>query len=195
VRLRFRAVDGVNDTIVECAVDDVVIRSLRGAVNSVEEPAGSATPVSYSLLPSQPNPFNPSTQIRYDLPNGERVKLTVFDVTGRELKVRSTSRFRPARLRHLNGTDRDDGPCPGVYFYRLGAGSNTQTHRMTLLAEDARPSGRVRLIGGRPEEAPFAPSAPEHPRPHGRNSAEKSASGPEPGSLPPSRRGDTGAGR
>jgi hypothetical protein len=135
VRIRFRAIDGVNDTIVECAVDDVVFRSLRGAVNSVEEPAGSATPVSYSLLPSQPNPFNPSTEIRYELPKGERVKLTVFDVAGRELKVLVDDQV-PAGSHSAtwNGTDRDGrAMSSGVYFYRLEAGSYTQTHRMTLL--------------------------------------------------------------
>ena len=134
VRIRFRAVDGGIDTIVDCGMDDFVIRSLRSSTQAVEQPTG-AVPVSYALLPSQPNPFNPSTEIRYLLPKGEKVKLTVFDVTGRELKT-LVDEDMPAgsHSARWDGTDSDGrGQASGVYFYRLEAGKYTQTHRMTLL--------------------------------------------------------------
>jgi hypothetical protein len=134
VRMRFRAVDGGADTIIDCGMDDFTIRSLRSTTQAVEQPTG-ATPVSYALLPSQPNPFNPSTEIRYLLPKGEKVKLTVFDVTGRELKT-LVDEDVPAGSHAVrwDGTDRDGrAQASGVYFYRLEAGKYTQTHRMTLL--------------------------------------------------------------
>jgi hypothetical protein len=134
VRIRFRASDGGTDTIVDCGMDDFVIRSLRTTTQAVEQPTG-AVPVSYALLPSQPNPFNPSTEIRYLLPKGEKVKLTVFDVTGRELKT-LVDEDVPAGSHAVSWDGKDDdgrAQASGVYFYRLEAGQYTQTHRMTLL--------------------------------------------------------------
>lgn len=37
------------------------------------------------LLPAYPNPFNPSTQITFDLPEAEHVSIMVYDMSGREL--------------------------------------------------------------------------------------------------------------
>ncbi len=87
-------------------------------------------PEAYALRQNFPNPFNPSTEILFDLPEDAMVSLVVYDVLGREV----------ARLvqRELHaGTHRarfNAGNLPsGVYFYRIQAGDFHSTHRMTLL--------------------------------------------------------------
>ena len=135
MRIRVRGQDIAPDTIVDCGMDDFIIRSLPSDGPLAVDPPQASVPVSYALLPSQPNPFNPSTEIRYELPRDEQVKLTVFDVTGRELQVLvDESKEAGSHAVSWNGTDREGRAMPsGVYFYRLEAGSYKQTHRMTLL--------------------------------------------------------------
>ena len=77
-----------------------------------------------------PNPFNPSTTIRYELPKGSIVRLSVYDILGREVTLLVNEgknagvyelKFDAQRL------------SSGVYFYRLKAGDFTQTKRFTVL--------------------------------------------------------------
>ena len=87
-------------------------------------------PETYALRQNFPNPFNPSTEILFDLPEDAMVLLVVYDVLGREV-ARLVQEELPA------GTHRarfDAGNFPsGVYFYRIQAGDFHSTHRMTLL--------------------------------------------------------------
>jgi hypothetical protein len=108
---------------------------------AIAEPVGSTdvderAPSQFALHPCVPNPFNPSTTIRYDVPNGGvRVSIAVFDVTGR--RVRSlVDGARPAGEQSVTWDGRDDGGttvASGVYFYRMIAGSFAQTRKMVLL--------------------------------------------------------------
>ncbi len=134
MRFKVTAEDVGQDTIMDCAMDDFLVRSLVGGSAAVEGPA-SVRPVSYTLHPSQPNPFNPRTEIRYELPQDEAVKIAVYDVSGRELKV-LVDEARTAGIHSVtwDGTDADGRAlASGVYFYRLTAGQFEQTRRMTLI--------------------------------------------------------------
>lgn len=125
---------------------DTVANTLCGTTTSlspfaVAQPAGPTgvdgpAPSQFALYPCMPNPFNPSTTIRYDVrENGTRVSIDVFDVTGR--RVRSlVDGARPAGQQSVTWNGRDNGGNPvasGVYFYRMVAGSFTQTRKMVLL--------------------------------------------------------------
>ncbi len=87
-------------------------------------------PETYALRQNFPNPFNPSTEILFDLPEDAMVSLVVYDVLGREV-----ARLVQGELRA--GTHRarfDAGNLPsGVYFYRIQAGDFQRTNRMTVL--------------------------------------------------------------
>jgi hypothetical protein len=87
-------------------------------------------PERFTLRQNYPNPFNPTTTISFTLPSRSWVSLKVFDLTGREAAV-IVSQKLPAGdyLRQWNA----NGMPGGIYFYRLQAGSFTETRKLVLL--------------------------------------------------------------
>lgn len=87
-------------------------------------------PTEYNLYAAYPNPFNPSTRIRFAIPRAQDVKLTVFDVTGREVALLVNS--------HLTAGEYEANWSPwsissGVYYARLTAGNYSSTQRLYLI--------------------------------------------------------------
>lgn len=84
----------------------------------------------FSLEQNYPNPFNPSTIIRYCLQSSGYVKLSIFDILGRELKilVKETQSigFHEVRL------DASEFPS-GLYFYRLTNDMESITKKMIFI--------------------------------------------------------------
>ena len=77
-------------------------------------------PEIYDLHPAQPNPFNPSTTLRYDLPQASRVQLTIYDVMGREVNSHAALEEAGYRSVTWQGRDRAGRALPsGIYIYRL----------------------------------------------------------------------------
>ena len=93
-------------------------------------------PATFQLLPSYPNPFNPSTMLRFDLPRATVVDLDIYDVRGRLVKSMARGvRYNAGRHQlQWNGTD-DGGRIvsSGVYLLRLRSEGYQQTQRLTLL--------------------------------------------------------------
>jgi hypothetical protein len=91
-------------------------------------------PKKFNLSQNYPNPFNPSTKIDYDLPADSRVRLVVYDITGRELKV-LLNEYRQAGS--YTAVFSAEGISSGFYIYTLTAvsGGNefSVTKKMTLL--------------------------------------------------------------
>jgi len=75
-------------------------------------------PTTFNLSQNYPNPFNPRTVINYQLPIDTKVKLVVYDILGREIKV-LVNEFKKAGYYRIDfdGT----GLASGVYFYRIVA--------------------------------------------------------------------------
>jgi len=82
-----------------------------------------------------PNPFNPSTDIGYYVPERTRVQLRVFDVKGSEVAVLVDESQAEGSYRvHWNGRYPDGAEAAsGVYFYRLRAGKKMLSRKMILL--------------------------------------------------------------
>ncbi len=84
---------------------------------------------------NRPNPFNPSTEIRFSLPHRCAVRLNVFDVAGRLVRVLHDGTLGPGRHSIVwdgtNNAGRAVGS--GVYFYRLRAGKEAISKKMVLL--------------------------------------------------------------
>lgn len=87
-------------------------------------------PLAFGLDQNFPNPFNPSTQIRYSLAENTRVNLTVYDVLGRSVAVLINDR-QAAGTYNINFDARN--LASGMYIYRLQAGNNVFTRKMTLI--------------------------------------------------------------
>ncbi len=89
----------------------------------------------FVLHPNYPNPFNPTTTIRYALPAAAGVTIIVYDVMGRHVKT--LLRQRQAAGEHAvawDGTDEAGHSMPsGVYVYTIRAGSSRQSRMMIRL--------------------------------------------------------------
>lgn len=87
-------------------------------------------PDGYSLFQNYPNPFNPSTVIQFEVPRSGFVTLKVYDVLGRLVRTLVNKVEQPGSY-----TVTFDAPdlASGVYFYRLEAGTFTQTKKLMLI--------------------------------------------------------------
>jgi hypothetical protein len=87
-------------------------------------------PAEYSLSQNFPNPFNPTTTIEFSIPVEHLVSLKIYDILGKEVATLVHDKFKPGRYSvRLNGASLTSG----VYFYRLQAGSYTETKHFTLV--------------------------------------------------------------
>lgn len=87
-------------------------------------------PISYSLKQNYPNPFNPVTKIEFAVPKNSDVKITVFDVTGKEV----SELVNEGLVAGTYQTDWDASAYPsGVYFYRMVTDSYSETKKMMLV--------------------------------------------------------------
>jgi hypothetical protein len=95
----------------------------------------NALPEGFFLMQNKPNPFNPSTDIGYSIPQSALVSLVIFNVNGQ--KVRTLVNEVQAAGEHTviwdGKSDSGDRVASGVYLYRLTAGGATTTRKMTLL--------------------------------------------------------------
>jgi hypothetical protein len=92
-------------------------------------------PSVHALLPNVPNPFNPMTSIRFDLPREAHVLLHIYNVEGQLVRTLMDENVPAGRHsvtwdgRIQNGSR----AASGVYFYRIRADAFTATRRMVLL--------------------------------------------------------------
>ena len=93
------------------------------------------TPSRKDLMNNYPNPFNPITSITYDVSEKSRVRITIFDLQGREVRTILNEQRSPGRYTQFwDGTDRKGHEVTGgVYFLRIQAGDLTETRKMTLV--------------------------------------------------------------
>ena len=82
------------------------------------------------LLGNHPNPFNPTTEIRFYLPEAGHISLTVLNVLGQHVTTLVNGRLG-AGEHSVSWTAGD--VSSGVYFYRLQVGGDTQTRKMVLI--------------------------------------------------------------
>ena len=91
-------------------------------------------PEHYELYQNFPNPFNPSTKIKFDISSevnrGNKISLKIYDVIGNEIKVLVNDNLRPGSYEVVwNASDYPSG----IYFYKLSAGSFTKTNKLILI--------------------------------------------------------------
>jgi hypothetical protein len=108
--------------------DRYTFTTSRSFIVNAERP--SAIPYSFSLLQNFPNPFNPSTAIRYSIPARGRTVLTLWNVMGQQVRVIVDQIEDPGEHR-VNFKSGD--LASGVYFYTLQFGEMMIARKMVLL--------------------------------------------------------------
>jgi hypothetical protein len=88
-----------------------------------------------TLSQNYPNPFNPATSISFYLPERSKLKLEVFDVSGKLVKSIASGVYSPGPHQvSWNGTDaKGNTVSSGIYVYRLTSGKKTMSKKMILL--------------------------------------------------------------
>lgn len=87
--------------------------------------------VGFSLAGNYPNPFNPSTTIGYSIDRATDVRLSVYDMLGREVKV-LVDEFQSAGTHRATWTIERGTTATGTYFARLVIGDRSQVARMVV---------------------------------------------------------------
>ena len=123
----------VNGASCEFGLDDIYWDG--GATSSVDENENLDTPIKFNLQNNFPNPFNPLTTVRYDLPEDGLVNVTIYDVMGRPVKYLVNSQQNAGyKSIQWNGTNDAGQPVSaGLYMYTIQAGEFRQTKKMVLL--------------------------------------------------------------
>ncbi len=103
------------------ALKSLIVSGQKDEVNS---------PFTFSVLPNYPNPFNPSTTIKFSIPNTSKVKVCVYDILGRLVSVLADDIFSEGfhRLRFNAGS-----LASGAYIYTVQFNNNISAHKMLLL--------------------------------------------------------------
>ena len=102
--------------------------------SAVETPSKAAAPV-VRLYAAAPNPFNPSTAIRFELGRPAHVRLQVFDVSGALVRtlLDGVLTSGPHRVLWDGRDDRARDLASGAYFYRIEAENASQARKLILL--------------------------------------------------------------
>ena len=90
----------------------------------------SPAPEKYLLSNNYPNPFNPQTTIKYDLPKANRVLLIIYNLRGKEV-ARPVDGVQSAGIHNVMWDA--SNVSSGIYFYRLQADDLVQTRKMIFL--------------------------------------------------------------
>jgi flagellar hook assembly protein FlgD len=92
-------------------------------------------PKQFALYPAYPNPFNPTTTLRYELPEDAIVNITIYDMVGRIIRTlvndSQTAGYKSIQWNATN--DRNEPVSTGLYLYTIQAGKFRQTEKMVLL--------------------------------------------------------------
>jgi hypothetical protein len=134
IRLTIRTTSVLQDSITQMVYpanwtitqDTACIRldSLVGIAGNEE------VPMVFKLYNNYPNPFNPSTTIKYDVPKNSFVQMTIFDLLGREVDKLVNQNLTAGRYEVVW----DGGKfASGAYFYKLEAGDFVDVKKMILV--------------------------------------------------------------
>ena len=112
-----------------CCANGIVYRFNKSDLVGVNNNL-NIVPENFSLDQNYPNPFNPTTSIKYSVPELLKVKLSVFDITGKEINTLVNEKQSIGRHEiKFNAADLSSG----IYFYELNTGSFREVKRMVLV--------------------------------------------------------------
>ncbi len=113
----------------------IQVRAVNPTGTGAQAVAVAVTPLRLAIQ-AVPNPFNPSTTLRFDLPTRATVSLVLYNVSGQRVKTLLPAESLPAGAHTWVWDGRDDAGAAvasGVYVYRLRAGEQAVVGKITLL--------------------------------------------------------------
>ena len=96
---------------------------------------GIAIPDEFAIHQNYPNPFNPVTTLRYDLPEQGHVRITIYDMLGRDVKTLING-YQDPGYKSINWDATNDYGKPvsaGMYLYQIQAGEYMEVRKMVLV--------------------------------------------------------------
>ncbi len=100
-----------------------------GVVSIDDDLLARRIPKQFRVYDNYPNPFNPATTIRYDLPEAAHVRLRVYNILGQVVATLVDNRQNAGAYHHVFDASKLSS---GLYFYRLEAGKNQAIRKMVL---------------------------------------------------------------
>jgi|GEM_PF-1193178 len=97
--------------------------------------AQALIPVRYRLFPNYPNPFNPETEIRFQLPEASHVVVRIYNALGQEIRTLADGQYE-AGFQSISWDGKDNKGSlvsSGIYLYQLKAGVFSQIKKMSLI--------------------------------------------------------------
>jgi len=127
---------GVRSSAVEDAHQDCLVTcKVYGIRRAFDGDVPTVVPNGYTLEQNSPNPFNPRTEIAFDLPRAGHATLRVYDLAGRLVRTLADADLPSGR--HIFEWDGRNSAgrtvAAGTYLYRLRSADFTETRQMTLV--------------------------------------------------------------
>lgn len=119
------------DSVTGYAVGDggIILKTTNGGITHISESENNVLK-GYTLKQNYPNPYNPLTKIKFDIPKASSVELLIFDGSGRKICELLNKEFTGGSHEiEFDGSDLSSG----VYYYKLTAGNFTDTKRMVII--------------------------------------------------------------
>jgi len=113
------------------SINTGVVLTHSGELIRINNKKDEIIPDIYSILPAFPNPFNPITTLKYELPERSQIKLQIFDITGRLVNtITDNEQTAGIHQTHWRGTNQKGEPVSsGMYFIRMAAQSKISDQR------------------------------------------------------------------
>ncbi|RPI14753.1 MAG: T9SS C-terminal target domain-containing protein [Ignavibacteriae bacterium] len=120
-----------NDSAVTLSINNSVLETARWTALIGINNISNEIPKEYKLYQNYPNPFNPATTINFDIKDAGNVKIVIYDILGKEVKILvNENSIQPGKYKI---TFDGDEFASGLYFYRITANNFTDIKKMLLV--------------------------------------------------------------
>jgi len=136
IKLLFEELKAVTPSASDFEFVDVTIDDKNTTVTVVENESAHELPVDWQLSQNHPNPFNPETNITYQVPKTSLVKIEVFNLLGQRIKTLVNEEKKTPGTYQVNWNGMDEqgkSMVSGIYLYRMQTLYFSQMKRMILL--------------------------------------------------------------
>ena len=131
------SIDG-SSIFIKSLIKKVELIIIAGPPNYIKDKVSEyqiSIPTEFALNQNYPNPFNPITNITYDIAKQGLVRITIYDIMGREINTLTSKHHLPGKYKIAwRGQDVSGyKAAAGIYFYQLSTPDFTKTKKMVLL--------------------------------------------------------------